>query len=105
MTKSTSADWDLWSIGVVIMEILLGPDVVELMDTDQKVRDAIMLARKVIPGDLVNLIDRMTVWNEDKFVRNMIGNPMLNNKIAVAELVYKFDAIKPKCVMQAKDLK
>ena len=83
----------------------MGPDVVELMNTDQKVRDAIELARKVIPGDLLNLVERMTVWNEDKFVRNMVGNPMLTNKIAVADLVYKFDAIKPKDVMQAKDLK
>ena len=54
--------YDLWSLGVVILEVLIGSDIVEMMDSDQKVRAVLDNARQIIPGDLLELVERMTIY-------------------------------------------
>ena len=38
LTRPNSKEWDLWSIGVTILEVICGPDMVLSLETDDDVR-------------------------------------------------------------------
>ena len=51
-----SGEWDSWSIGIIILEIILGSDVVTNIKTYDQVDDILVLFTEYIDKDLLSLI-------------------------------------------------
>ena len=56
----------MWAIGIVILEILVGPKLIQLLSTDFEVRRALRLVRPHLDPDLYYLIEQMTVFVNPK---------------------------------------
>ena len=68
-----SPEFDLWSLGVVILEVLLGTELVLLLQTDDQVR---ALMRKVEPylgRKLSHLVTRMTIFVDDRSIQSFLN--------------------------------
>ena len=75
--------YDLWSLGIVIFEVLVGPEIVKSLDSDQKVRDALNMVKPHLDADLHYLVERMTVFVDPKPVALFLANPNLISEVKV----------------------
>ena len=72
LQKAWSLEWDLWSIGVVILEVLVGSEIVEQLDTDCKIRNILGAIKPLIGADLHQLVERMTVFVDDGVIDSFL---------------------------------
>ena len=49
LTRASSKDWDLWSIGMISLEIIVGSDLVLLLTTQEAVESLMVDIRPFIP--------------------------------------------------------
>ena len=105
LQKAWSPEYDLWAIGIVILEVLVGPKFVQLISTDCEVRRALRLVRPYLDPDLHYLIEQMTVFVNPKPVNLYLTGSGLVTEMKVAGSVEKMEeAVKecPDCVSWIK---
>ena len=83
--------WDLWSLGVVILEVLIGPDVVEMMENDQKIRAVLANVRQMIPGDLITLVERMTIYVSVADSKSLMKKDNVITQENISNFITKFE--------------
>ena len=59
MTPSWSKDWDLWSIGIITLEIIIGSEMVLPLKDYQSVQDVVFDIMPFISRPLHQLLDEM----------------------------------------------
>ena len=67
-TRLDSPDWDLWSIGMMSLEIIVGTDLVLLLSTYDNVESLMMDIRPHIPMVTYHLLDEMLFLVRDQNV-------------------------------------
>ena len=72
ISKEWAIERDLWSIGVVIIEILAGSEVVMRIDDEDKLVQTLNVLKPLIGPDLHHLLRMLTLWEKDKPVRGMM---------------------------------
>ena len=65
-TRVTSPDWDLWSIGIMSLEIIIGSELVLLLDTYEAVERLMEDIRAHIPTVTHVLLTEMLLWVKDE---------------------------------------
>ena len=93
-TPAFSYTRDLWSLGVIILEVLVGNDLVRGIRTDDEMRELLKLAKPCIGYDLHRLVERMTVWQSDKPVKEAIDMANDDRHMEVRHAIEKMEKTK-----------
>ena len=72
LQKPWSPEFDLWSLGIIILQVLVGQEMVTKMNSDEDVREVLELAKPLIGADLHFLVSRMTIFVDDKVVKSFL---------------------------------
>ena len=86
-TRDLSPEWDLWSLGVIILEVLVGSEVVATVDSDQRLRDLLTLIAPLIPSQLFFIVSEMTIFCSGKNIQSIIDRASEKNHDLVMEAV------------------
>ena len=87
LTRLTSPDWDLWSIGIIALEIIVGTELVLLADTYEDVQQLMYDVRAFIPVPTHQLLTELLFHVRDE-------QALVNSKSDYFEAMYQFaDAI------------
>ena len=85
LQKPWSPEWDCWSLGVIVLEVLVGPRLVAKLDSDRKVREVLNKVTPLIGPELSHIISCMTIFVNDKPLKSILSN----QEYLSAELVMK----------------
>ena len=83
--------WDMWSLGVVILEVIIGPDVVEMMDSDEKVRAVLRNTKYIIPNDLLDLIEKMTIFVDKPEAQRLMKKTEIFSEENISHLIKTYE--------------
>ena len=83
-TRLDSPDWDLWSIGMMSLEIIVGTDLVLLLTTYEAVESLMADIRPFIPSSTHLLLTEMLFFVSD-------AKAMINAKSDFFETIYKIE--------------
>ena len=84
MTRLDSPDWDLWSVGVICLEIIVGSELVLLLKTYEDVEVLLADIRAFVPMATHNLLREMLLLVRDT-------NAIINAKADQIESVYRIE--------------
>ena len=83
-TRLTSPDWDLWSIGMISLEIIVGSELVLLLTTQEDVESLITDIRPFIPTPTHLLLTEMLSYVRDT-------NAVVNAKSDYFKTIYQIE--------------
>ena len=83
-TMLTSPDWDLWSIGMMSLEIIVGSELVLQLTTQEDVESLVQDIRPFIPTSTHLLLTEMLLYVRD-------ANAVVNAKSEYFETIYKIE--------------
>ena len=66
LTRASSKDWDLWSIGMITLEVIVGSDLVLLLSTMEAVESLMTDIRPHIPTNTHLLLTEMLFHVSDR---------------------------------------
>ena len=66
LTRSSSKDWDLWSIGMISLEVIVGSDLVLTLTTQEAVESLMADIRPHIPTTTHRLLTEMLFFVKDE---------------------------------------
>ena len=79
---------------MIILEVLVGPDVIQLLDCDEMVRELLDVVRLQLGPDLHHLVAQMTIYVSEKPIKGAIAKSSAIEQKAVKYAV--------ECVEKAK---
>ena len=71
LTNLTSPEWDLWSVAVMILEVISGSDLVLLLKTYEDVKALLVDVRPFLPKALLNLLEEILFLGNDTTAINI----------------------------------
>ena len=83
-TSRTSSDWDLWSIGMMTLEVIVGTELVLPLHTHECVESLMTDIRAHIPGPTHQLLTEMLFQVSDE-------QALINSKSDFFKNIYKFE--------------
>ena len=83
-TSRTSPDWDLWSIGMIALEVIVGSELVLPLHTHECVESLMVDIRAFIPAPTHQLLTELLFHVRDK-------QALVNSKSNFFKTMYKFE--------------
>ena len=71
LTNLTSPEWDLWSVAVMILEVISGSDLVLLLKTYEDIQALMVDVRPFLPKALLNLLEEILFLGKDTTAINI----------------------------------
>ena len=83
ISKEWAIERDLWSLGIVILEVLAGSEVVRQIEDEDQLVKTLNTLKPLIGPDLHHLVTMLTLWQKDKPVRSMMlkNEPIDHQKV------------------------
>ena len=85
---------DLWSLGVVILEIIIGPEWIMDISSGGELYDVLEGVKPYIGPDLYYMINWMTLTEKDKVVKTMVTRTSIQDHAALKMAVEKIELAK-----------
>ena len=95
-TRKWSKDWDLWSVGMMTLEIIVGSELVLLLDDHDKVLKLVMDIRYHIPTATHQLLQEMLFQVRDEHAVQNAKDGNIARKYKIEEAVNGMERAKEK---------